>query len=79
VQEAKPDPIPPHELELYVLAIVLILVLMLSLFKAFSYLEQELIPVQQLMVHSGQMHIDVVWQQGQRVSTIDNVEWCRPQ
>jgi hypothetical protein len=49
------------------------------LFKAFSYLEQELIPVQQLMVHSGQMHIDVVWQQGQRVSTIDNVEWCRPQ
>jgi hypothetical protein len=75
VQEAKPDPIPPHELELYVLAIVL----MLSLFKAFSYLEQELIPVQQLMVHNGQMHIDVVWQQGQRVSTIDNVEWCRPQ
>jgi hypothetical protein len=46
VQEAKPDPLPWCELQFSVCVIILILVLMLSLFKAFSDLEQELIPVE---------------------------------
>jgi hypothetical protein len=52
MKQSKPSPLSWHELQLAVMSVVEQLVPLLSLFKSFTDLHQELIPVSQLAIHS---------------------------